>query len=205
MRVRQRVSRAHARLALLVLLTALCAGCAKTVKWEEEVLLNTGETIWVSKKVRYSIKGQPGNPLDLSYLPDQVETIRFKYGQKSFVYTGEAKIQVLAISPTGIPVLLAKPTSNDWYRHNNYPCVHPYYVQLVPDDTGQNWSWPERIERWTYNLQSNLLVDRDSPSSMRSRYRMYEKADQSFFHDPQLLDFRLINPNYIADVCKRSK
>ena len=30
-------------------------GCAKNVKWEEEVLLNTGETIVVSKEVRYTM------------------------------------------------------------------------------------------------------------------------------------------------------
>ena len=52
--------------------------CAKNVKWEEEVLLNTGETIVVAKEVRYTIKGQPGNPLDLGYLPDFEETTSLK-------------------------------------------------------------------------------------------------------------------------------
>ena len=30
-------------------------GCAKNVQWEEEVLLNTGETIVVTKEVRYTM------------------------------------------------------------------------------------------------------------------------------------------------------
>ena len=59
--------------------------CAKNVQWEEEVLLNTGETIWVTKEVRYTIKGQPGNPADLGYLPDFVETTSFKYGGRDYV------------------------------------------------------------------------------------------------------------------------
>ena len=83
-------------------------GCAKNVQWEEEVLLNKGETIWVTKEVRYIIKGQPGNPLDLGYLPDFEETTSFKYGGRAYTYKGDAAIMVLAISPQKLPVLLAQ-------------------------------------------------------------------------------------------------
>ena len=71
----------------LILILGMAMGisaCSKTVQWEEEVLLNTGETITVNKEVRYSIKGQSGNPAELGYLPDSVETISFKYGGGSF-------------------------------------------------------------------------------------------------------------------------
>lgn len=117
---------------LLIMFTALqLTACARTVQWEEEVLLNTGETIWVSKEVRYSVKGQPGNPADLGYIPDYVETTSFKYGGRNFSYTGEAGITVLAISPLKQPVLLAPASSRAWYRHHNYQCITPYYVQLT--------------------------------------------------------------------------
>lgn len=120
-------------------------GCAKNVKWEEEVLLNTGETIVVSKEVRYTIKGQPGNPLDLGYLPDFVESTSFKYGGRDYTYRGDAAIIVLAISPQKLPVLLAL-TGRGWATRNRYSrCAKPNYVQLVPDETGQKWTWPERL------------------------------------------------------------
>ncbi len=70
---------------LLVIFTFLqLAACSKTVQWKEEVLLNTGETILVTKEVRYTIKGQPGNPLDMGYLPDHEETSSFKYGGRAY-------------------------------------------------------------------------------------------------------------------------
>jgi hypothetical protein len=169
--------------------------CSRNMHWEEEVLLNTGETITVYKDVRYSVKGQPGNPADLGYLPDFMETISFKYGGRSYTYTGVARIMVLAISPQKLPVLLADPISNAWYRHNDYSlCAKPLYLQLVPDSSGQQWAWPKQIEPWTYNLPANLLVHRDQPSDVKRRYTMANKAAQSYMHDPQLLSSQKINP-----------
>ncbi len=171
------------------------AACAKTVQWEEEVLLNTGETILVIKEVRYTIKGQPGNPADMGYLPDFLETTSFKYGGRDYVYRGDAGIMVLAISPQKLPVLLASPGGKGWYRHNVFPrCAKPYYVQLVPDLTGQQWTWPDNIELWTYNLPANLLLDRHHPSDVKRRYTMVDKAKQPFMKDPRTLNIQKINP-----------
>lgn len=185
-------------LSLRILLSMLAAlaltACSKTVSWEEEVLLNTGETIWVTKEVRYTIKGQPGNPADLGYLPDLVETTSFTYGGRSYIYKGEAKLMVLAISPQKLPVLLAPASIGDWYYNNNYACVTPYYLQLIPGSTGQQWTWPNRIETWTYNLPANLLFDRDHPSDVKRRYTMADKSKQGYLQDPQLLDIQKINP-----------
>lgn len=192
---------------LLAMGTALqLTACSKTVQWEEEVLLNTGETIWISKEVRYTIKGQSGNPLDLGYLPDFVESTSFKYGGRDYTYRGDAGIMVLAISPQKLPVLLAHPISNDWYRHNSYPrCATPYYVQLVPDITGQQWTWPDKIEIWTYNLSANLMLDRDHPSAVKRRYTMEDKAKQSYMRDPRTSYIQKIDPLETNEDCKRSK
>lgn len=54
---------------LFVCMTALLSACSKTVQWEEEVPLNTGETIWVKRTVVYSAQGGAGNPLDMAYRP----------------------------------------------------------------------------------------------------------------------------------------
>jgi hypothetical protein len=181
---------------LLVVFAALqLTACARNVTWEEEVLLNTGETIWIAKAVRYTVKGQPGNPADLGYLPDWVETTSFKYGERSYTYTGDANIMVLAVSPLKLPVLLAPPGSKGWDDHHDYPlCAKPNYVQLVPDSTGQQWTWPKQIEPWTYNLRANLLLDRDHPSDMKRRYTMADKAKQTYLQDPQLLSIQKIDP-----------
>lgn len=193
---------------LLAVVTALgvlnFAACTRTVHWNEEVLLNTGETIWISKEVRYSIKGQPGNPADLGYLPDSLETTSFKYGGRSYTYTGDAGIMVLAISPKAVPVLLAHPGDGGWHEQNDYPiCAKPYYVQLVPDSTGQHWAWPSQIEPWTYDLPANLMRQRDHPSRVEPRYTMADKAQQRYMKDPQLLDSQKINPLNINRNCRK--
>ncbi len=193
----------------LILILGMAMGisaCSKTVQWEEEVLLNTGETITVNKEVRYSIKGQSGNPADLGYLPDSVETISFKYGGRSYKYTGRASLMVLAISLQKIPVLLADPVSGDWYRYNSYSqCAKPYYVQFMPDNAGQTWTWPEKIEPWTYNLPTNLLIDRPHPSDVKRRYTMSDKAAQGFMHDPLLVESQKIDPLLINRACHEGK
>lgn len=189
----KRIKKSLRILLALVAATQLNA-CAKTVQWQEEVLLNTGETIWISKEVRYTIKGQPGNPLDMGYLPDFEETTSFKYGGRDYTYKGDAGIMVLAISPQKLPVLLAL-TGRGWGTRNNYPlCAKPNYAQLVPDSTGQKWTWPDRIEGWTYNLPANLLLDRDHPNEVKRRYTMADKARQPFMRDPRTLDIQKINP-----------
>lgn len=178
---------------------------AKTVQWEEEVLLNTGETIWISKEVRYTIKGQPGNPLDLGYLPDFVESTSFKYGGRDYTYRGDAAIMVLAISPQKLLVLLGG-LGRGWAARNKYPpCAKPYYVQLVPNSTGQQWTWPDRIELWTYNLPANLMLDRDHPSAVKRRYTMADKAEQPYMRDPRTSYIQKIDPLETNEDCKSSK
>jgi hypothetical protein len=189
-------------ISFVVLSMSQITACAKTVTWEEEVLLNTGEIIWVTKEVNYTIKGRPGNPLDLGYRPDFVETISFQYDRRSYIYKGDAGIFVLAISPQKVPVLLASAGGKGWYRRNIYPrCAKPYYVQFLPDSTGQVWKWPDKIEPWTYDLPANLLVHRDHPSDVKRRYTLADKAAQTYLRDPQLLSSQKINPSFTNQDC----
>ena len=189
-------------MALVALASLQLSGCSRTVEWEEEVLLNTGETITVHKEVRYSIKGQPGNPADLGYLPDFVETTSFQYGGRSYVYKGEAGIMVLAISPQKLPVLLAPPGSKGWDDNHRYPlCAKPNYVQLMPDGTGQQWNWPDQIEPWTYNLPANLMLHRASTSDVKRRYTMADKAKQGYMQDPQSLYLQKIDSERTNQNC----
>lgn len=145
------------RIAMAAFAAAQLVACSKAVQWEEEVLLNTGETIVVHRSGTYTYKARPGNPFDYGWGPDWRSTIEFTYKGKRYKHADELRLVLLAIAPDGTPNLIASPGS-DWGWKHNYYCVTPYYVQLRSDHTGQNWSWPERIESWTYDLPTNLLI-----------------------------------------------
>ena len=79
-----KLTQATLKLSLAAVLTLQLTACAKTVHWEEEVPLNTGETIWVKRMVNYSIQGGAGNPFDMAYRPDWPEVIEFKWNGKTY-------------------------------------------------------------------------------------------------------------------------
>ncbi|MGY8903685.1 MAG: hypothetical protein ACKVIH_03960 [Burkholderiales bacterium] len=181
-------------------MSALSA-CSRTVEWQEEVLLNTGEIIWVTRSVRYSIKGDAGNPADLAYRPDWVETISFSYRERDYSYTGTASVMVLAISPNKQPVLIAPASHKNWYYTHNFPCVIPYYVQVNPDKTGW-WNWLPKLDAWAYNLPANLMVDRDELTKVKSSYSITDKSKQRYLIDPRSTYMQKIDPTYQSDNCK---
>lgn len=157
-------------LSLRILLSMLAAlaltACSKTVQWEEEVPLNTGETIWVKRSVDYTLQGGAGNPFDIAYRPEWVEKLQFEWGGKKYVYEGDARVILLAISPQQQPVLVAPAADSSWHHAHNYKCTVPFYVQLVPDATGKTWTWPPAIEPWLFGLTYNLMRTRKPPTEM---------------------------------------
>jgi hypothetical protein len=153
MEIRSRVAPVLAGLGALFLL----AGCERTENLSQEVLLNTGEKIVVHWIVDYNLQGDGGNPLNIKMRPKLVKTLDFDYAGKHYRYHGHAGgIFLLAISPEGRPTLVLYPGSFSWYAYNNYRCTTPYYAQLNPDDSGENWSFPPHIEPWLYGLRGNL-------------------------------------------------
>lgn len=148
---------------LQLLLTGVAAlqltACSKTVQWEEEVQLNTGETIWIKRSMPWALQGGFGNPLMISMLPTREQTIRFTYAGKEYSYVGRANVRWIAISPAKQPVLVARAADLAWDSQNHFYCVVPHYVQFVPDASGKSWTWPERIEPWLYNLSANVMAN----------------------------------------------
>lgn len=60
---------------------------AKTVEWDEEVPLNTGETIWVHRADVYKSGSEPGNPFKSAWWPKN-RRYNFSWrGQKHFFET----------------------------------------------------------------------------------------------------------------------
>lgn len=184
-------------------LVALALGaCSRTVTWEEEVLLNTGETIWIERSMPWEMRGGFGNPFDIAIRPTRDQTIRFTYRGTTYTYRGRANVLWVAISPTWRPTLVAPAGDYGWYSANTYYCVVPYYVQLVPSADGQQWSWPERIEPWLYNLPANVMSS--IPRLNEERKRRYTRADRDerdAVSRLQIPSGSRIDPTYKAGSC----
>lgn len=80
------------RILLAVVAALQLAACAKTVQWEEEVPLNTGETIWVQRTDTFRRGSEPGNPLKSAWWPN---TRAYKFSWHGQIYTYETKPKVL--------------------------------------------------------------------------------------------------------------
>jgi hypothetical protein len=190
-----------AKIITLLLAMLLLSACARTVEWEEEVPLNTGETIWVQRSMPWVYKGGMGNPFDMAMRPTGEQTIRFKYRDKAYSFTGKVHIGWLAISPSMQPVLVAHPADYGWHSQyeNAYYCVIPYYVQFVPDTTGTKWTWPEKISPWLYNLPANLMSNKPTLEENRGRYSAIARDDRDKNYRLLGLYRRQIDPLYDAN------
>lgn len=191
---------------LLALIAATqLAACSKTVQWEEEVPLNTGETIWVKRSVVYSLQGEGGNPMNIGYGQNKNEKLSFEWRGKKYVYEGEADLMVLAISLQKQPVLVAQAANKGWDWNHNYYCATPHYVQFVPDASGREWTWPPEIEPWLYGLPSNLMAQRRRPEEMKKRYTAKQREAEDAISSMQSPSNARIDPKFIMNPreCKR--
>lgn len=185
--------------AALALATVSLTACSKTVKWEEEVLLNNGQTVWITRTVKYALQGGGHNPLDLAYRPKATDTIDFSWQGKKYSYTDFSHPILLAISPrTNQPILVAPATTYGWYQEHNYRCTVPFYVQFVPDVDGQHWSWPPAIESWLYGLPANLMSFRPELNEQKNRYSREVIADLDYTLSANL---KTIDSSFTFDHC----
>jgi hypothetical protein len=132
---RARAAAGSATALLMLVIAAGLAGCtrpARVVQWNEEVLLNTGETIWVHRDTSYRWGNSTPVATNWSYERDRQNTIAFEYRGKRCAYRSEATLQVLAISPAGTPNLVISAAHYRWQWDHDYRCVRPSYVQLQP-------------------------------------------------------------------------
>ena len=184
----------------------LLAGCSKTVHWEEEVPLNTGETIWVKRSVRYVLGGDSGNPMDVAYRPDRVERLAFTWNQREYRYEGDAVLILLAISSKNQPVLVAPASWNDWDIRHQFACAKPHYVQFAQNNGEKEWSWSPATDPSLYGMKSNLMLQRPIHyKNLGPRYLASdrESLDRSIWlKSPHT---RSIDANYVAERCKEEK
>lgn len=167
------------RISLIAMAAVQLAACSKTVRWEEEVPLNTGETIWVNRKIEYKLSSGFANPFSLGMFPTREQELQFSYAGKAYSYKGRANLILLAISPSKQPNLIAPAADFNWANEweHKYSCVVPFYVQLVPDATGGNWSWPAKPEPWLHGMPANLM--RTHPNTEERRKERYTASDRN--------------------------
>ncbi len=190
------------RIGLAVLAATQLTACSKTVQWEEEVPLNTGETIWVKRTVKYTYQGGAGNPLDMAYRPDGDGVTEFDWQGKHYSFDRHAGVFLLAISPQGHPVFVAEADAGRWDAANYYKCTIPFYVQFVPDATGRNWTWPPKIEPWLYHLESNLLLNKPKPDQDKRRYTVEERKAANYPGLVQSPSRQKVDITHTGDLCK---
>ena len=190
-------------LTLLVLLASIAtSACSKTLTWEEEVPLNNGETIWVKRTRDYTRQGEAGNPFDVRWNPGQEQTIEFSWRGKAFRYTGDAMLMLLAIDPTGIPVLVARASDHQWHTRHGYMCTRPFYVELVPDRSGQTWTWPPMPGKWLYGMPGNLMVDPPPLGSTQTRYTAAQRLESNIELGAGNASLRGVDPTYTDSYCR---
>jgi hypothetical protein len=192
-------------LKLVLVSAAFCylTACSKTVRWEEEVPLNTGEVIWVQRTIEYTKQGDAGNPYDVAIRPASSQKIEFTWRGRDYVYQGDARLLLLAISPNNLPVLVAKAADNGWEARHGYACTYPFYVQLVPDGNGQSWTWPPQIESWLHNLPANLMLARHGPAAMKRKYTARERLPEDIPGSANTPSQQKVDPSYTGDLCKQ--
>lgn len=190
------------RMAPAIFAVLLLTACSKTVQWEEEVPLNTGETILVKRSVEYVLQGGAGNPLDMAYRPVRGATVKFDWRGKQYRFDPHGSPVLLAISPQGYPVFVAEAEAGAWDAVNHYKCTIPFYVQFVPDATGRNWTWPPKVESWLYNLESNFLFELPKPDQDKRRYTVEERKSANAPGLARSLSRQKINPAYTGDRCR---
>lgn len=196
----------HKFLTIVLLLVGSCSFSMfdRHVSWEEEVPLNTGETIWVKRYVTYRFDITHDNPFIPSYIPDWTETLEFEWQGRRYTYTGAAEIMLIAISPlTKEPVLLANSMMRGWGYRNNYKCTTPYYVQFYPDTSGKHWSWPPRIEPWLYDLRYNLMYHRPRLNSVEQKYTTQDRKELDKTIAVQSLYLVSVDASYSSTACSR--
>ncbi|MDP2816968.1 MAG: hypothetical protein Q8O29_01575 [Polaromonas sp.] len=191
---------------LVTLLAALqLTACSRTVQWEEEVPLNTGEMIVVKRTGSYTFKSAPGNPLEFGYGPEWRSTIEFTYKGRRYTHTDDAGLVLLAIAPDGTPNLVASAANHDWQWKNNYFCTTPFYVQLKPDSSGKQWSWPEQIDSWLYNLPTNLIFGLVPLETSGRRLSPADRVVSNASVTVAFKHYQTIDPTHTTQSCPRRK
>jgi hypothetical protein len=189
------------RILMAIVAVLQLAACSKTVEWEEEVPLNTGDTIWVKRTATYVRSSAYANPLKPSWRIES-ETLVFEWAGQKYKWEGDANLMLLAIDPERRPALVANASSGfSWGDRHDYKCTKPYYVQFVPRQP-DDWFWPHSIERWLYGVEANLMSHRTAPDEMLRQISRTQRERVDLDMLSRNPETRKIVSDYMPDYCK---
>jgi len=98
-------------LVFIALSATLVLSCHRVVRWEEDVLLNTGEHLTLKRWVLYRPQSGGGNPFAIAVRPSGMRSMSFNWRGKDYSLSKGIAMMVLAISPQSTPVLVARAES----------------------------------------------------------------------------------------------
>jgi hypothetical protein len=168
-------SRFH--IVIAILSTAVLSGCGKTIRWEEEVPLNTGEILVVERIAKFKRGSEPGNPLKAAWWPEG-GSIGFSLDGQRFVYEYSGRMNAFGIFVVGSR---QSPSIVDYTGHK---CAQPGLGEFRWH-SGQ-WELQRALSGELLGRPRNLIyaeADPDSawPKRVTAEYR--EKADTQIFAD----------------------
>lgn len=186
-----------------ILLSLGLAGCSKTVQWEEEVLLNVGQTITIKRKteLHYDIsQDRLFNP----YWQFKADQFDFEWRGVSYSYRSEPDDASLAtVSPLVLAIDSAdKPTflgyaDSYWVHHKAQGCGAAPIVRLVAQ--GHRWQSAPSDDPWILGLQINLRSGTQPPEA-GTKFTWSEKIREFDSWTPQA---RSLNQKFQVDSCKK--
>lgn len=191
------------RWVLIVVAVLLCINffiLTKTKSWDEEVLLNTGEVIWIKRSQTFNYGSAGDNPFKFGYYPERDEEIKFTWNGKKYYYKGSDGIFLLVISPENFPIFVAVKGVQLFGYHNDETCSHPNYKMMLFDDKVENWIYIDFIEPWLYEMPKNLLINTSDMDGLKSKYTMQEKP----YYDARISQgIKKVDAGNIGSQCER--
>lgn len=174
----------------LVAATQLTA-CSKSIEWDEDVLLNTGETIQVHRTDRFERRTEAGNPLQPAWWPE-ARLYEFAYGGRTYRYESPARQSpgAMAIAIDAGEVFIV-----DRVRNCRRPGLAVWHW------TGTDWQAPPETPATLLGTKRNLMAlrspDGDLPQhvSIAARHRLDEQVGVSPHVDE-------LNPMTAASGCR---
>jgi hypothetical protein len=186
---------AAAAVSTLSLLLSACGQSLNTVEWEEEVLLNTGEIIWV-KRVDTFIRGaEPGNPLQRTWRLNK-RAYEFTWLGKKYIYTTEVKVSpgalMLYVHDAGKTLGIV-----DFSRN----CIKPGYGEFRW--INGNWQLQENAASALIGQARNLMGSFDSEGEIPARVNraFKQQVDTAPNRSKKIMQ---IDESNLATNCARS-
>jgi hypothetical protein len=134
-------------LAAAFMLGACGDADAKTVSWEEETRLNSGEVVWVKRTDSFSRRAEPGNPLASGWWPE-ARRYEFTWRGRQYAYETNPKesLGAIVLAVRGQQLILLD---------RSRACRTPGFAEFVFD--GSRWQLQKSVGSDMLGQARNLM------------------------------------------------